>query len=167
MWGTDATLFDAGRDGWCWFFGAIDHCTDEIVGWEVSKNGNRFTALEPIRQGVRYAYGGFAKDVARGLTVRSDWGPQYTAHAFGGELAWLGIEHSRSFVGEPQCNGVIERFMRTLKEQCLWLHRFESLEDARATIGEFIERYNTRWLVERYGHVSPRTVRARLLAEAA
>lgn len=167
MWGTDATLFDAGADGWCWFFGAIDHCTDEIVGWQASKNGNRFTALEPIRQGVRYAFGGFAKDIARGLAVRSDWGPQYISHAFGGELAWLGIEHSRSFVGEPQCNGVIERFMRTLKEQCLWLHRFESLEQARAAIAEFIERYNNEWLVERHGHVSPRAVRERMLMEAA
>jgi transposase InsO family protein len=75
----------------------------------------------------RYAFGRLGKDVARGLTVRTDWGPQYTAHAFGAELRWLGIQHSPSFVGEPQCNGVIERFMRTLKEQCLWLHRFTDL----------------------------------------
>jgi putative transposase len=37
---------------------------------------------------------------------------------------------------------VIERFNRTLKEQCVYLHRFESLEQARAIIGTFIERYN-------------------------
>ena len=36
------------------------------------------------------------------------------------ELHWLRIQHSPSFVGEPQCNGVIERFMRTLKEH-LWV----------------------------------------------
>jgi hypothetical protein len=34
-----------------------------------------------------------------------------------------------SYVGEPECNGVIERFMRTLKEQCLYLHRFQSLPE--------------------------------------
>jgi transposase InsO family protein len=38
-------------------------------------------------------------------------------HAFRNELAWLGIAHSPSFVGEPQCNGVMERFIRTLKER--------------------------------------------------
>ena len=48
-----------------------------------------------------------------------------------------------SYVGEPQCNGVIERFMRTLKEQCLYLHRFQNLAEARRIIGEFIARYTT------------------------
>jgi hypothetical protein len=32
-------------------------------------------------------------------------------------VKWLGITISPSYVGEPECNGVIERFMRTLKEQ--------------------------------------------------
>ncbi len=121
LWGTDATCFWTEQDGWCWFFGAIDHGTDELVGWKATKRGDRWAALEPLYQGVRYAFGGVRKDIARGLTVRTDWGPQYTAHAFGAELRWLGIQHSPSFVGEPQCNGVIERFMRTLKEQCLSL----------------------------------------------
>ena len=76
------------------------------MGWKATKRGDRWAALE-LYQGVRYAFGRLGKDVARGLTVRSDWGPQYTAHVFGAELRWLGIVHSPSFVGEPQCNGVI------------------------------------------------------------
>lgn len=167
MWGTDGTRFYTERDGWCWFFGAIDHGTCEIVGWKTAKRGDRWAALEPIHQGVRYAFGSFGKDIARGLTVRSDWGPQYTSHAFGGDLAWLGIRHSPSYVGEPQCNGVIERFMRTLKEQCLWIRRFETIEEATAAIRDFIERYNEQWMIERHGHRSPRQVRAVMLAEAA
>jgi transposase InsO family protein len=47
-------------------------------------------------------------------------------------------------VGEPQCNGVAERFMRTLKEQCLYLQPFQSLDEARVYIAEFLERYNTQ-----------------------
>jgi transposase InsO family protein len=167
LWGTDATVFYAGKDGWCWFFGAIDHATDEIVGWKTAKRGDRWAALEPIHQGVRYAFGAFAKDIARGLKVRSDWGPQYTSYAFGGDLAWLGIQHSPSFVGEPECNGVIERFMRTLKEQCIWIHRFEDLEHATREIAAFIERYNNKWLIERHGHRTPREMRSAMLAEAA
>ena len=84
-----------------------------------------------------------------------------TAHAFGAELRWLGIQHSASFVGEPQCNGVIERFMRTLKEQCLRLYRFTDRAHAEREIAAFIERYNREWLVERYGHCTPREVRAK------
>jgi hypothetical protein len=53
LWGTDATMFHTEQDGWCWFFGAIDHYTDEITGWHVAKKGDRWAALEPIRQGVK------------------------------------------------------------------------------------------------------------------
>ncbi len=74
MWGTDATRFYTEQDGWCWFFGAIDHYAADVVGWHVTKIGDRWAALEPLRQGVRHAFGVFAKDVAWGLQVRGDWG---------------------------------------------------------------------------------------------
>lgn len=41
MWGTDATRFFTERDGWCWWFGAIDHASDDIVGWHAAKIGDR------------------------------------------------------------------------------------------------------------------------------
>jgi putative transposase len=115
MWGTDATRFYTAADGWCWFFGAIDHGTDELVGRHTTKLGDRWAALEPLRQGVAYAFGGFGKDIGRGLTLRCDSGPQYIAGAWISELRWLGMTISPAYVGEPECNGVIERFMRTLK----------------------------------------------------
>src|SRR5712692_5512355 len=148
MWGTDATRFYTEVDGWCWFFGAIDHFSDDIVGWHTAKLGDRWAALEPLRQGVRHAFGRFGKDVARGLRIRCDWGPQYIADAWINEVKWLGITISPSYVGEPECNGVIERFMRTLKEQCLYLHQFQTLAEAQRII-EFLHRYNTQWLIER------------------
>ena len=87
-------------------------------------------------------------------------GPQYTADAWINEVKWLGITISSSYVGEPECNGVAERFMRTLKEQCIYLHQFASLAEAQRIIGEFIERYNAEWLIERLGHRTPSQARA-------
>ena len=147
------------RSGWCWFFVAVDHCVTDVVGWHVAKKGDRWAALEPIRQGVRTHMDGYAPKIALGLGLRHDWGPQYTAHQFQGELAWLGIRSTASYVGEPECNGVAERFMRTLKEECLYLHDFESLEEARQEIDAFIERYNRGWLLERHGYRTPAQVR--------
>ena len=167
LWGTDATRFYTKADGWCWFFGAVDHCVSDVVGWHVAKKGDRWAALEPIRQGVRTYMDGYAPKIALGLGLRHDWGPQYTAHQFQGELAWLGIRSTASYVGEPECNGVIERFIRTLKEECLYLHDFESLEEARTVIGGFIERYNRGWLIERHGHKTPAEVREQLTRMAA
>ena len=167
MWGTDATRFYTEQDGWCWFFGAIDHHLDEVVGWHTAKLGDRWAALEPIRQGVRHAFGRFGKEVARGLAIRCDWGPQYIADAWINEVKWLGCTISPSYVGEPECNGVAERFMRTLKEQCIYLHQFASLEEARQIIGEFIARYNAEWLIERLGHRTPSQARAEALVKVA
>jgi len=167
LWGTDAARFYTQREGWCWFFGAIDHCVADIVGWHVAKVGDRWAALEPIRQGVQHTHGGYAPKIALGLGLRMDWGPQYTAHQFLGELRWLGIRPSPSYVGEPECNGIMERWIRTLKEECLYLHDFATLEEARQVIREFIERYNREWLLERHGHRTPAEIRASFTRQAA
>ena len=76
MWGTDATRFYTERDGWCWFFGAVDHYTTEMMGWHVAKIGDRWAALEPIRQGMTMAFGTIAPKVALGVALRHDWGSQ-------------------------------------------------------------------------------------------
>jgi len=148
---------------------ALDHCCDDVVGWQAVKRGDRFAALEPIRQGLREHFGGVSKEAARGLVVRGDHGPQYTSDDFWGELSFCGIEVSYAYVGEPECNGIMERFLRTLKEQVLWVHRFRNLEEARQLIGEFIARYNGEWLIQRLGYRSPAQARQsfRTLQEAA
>src|SRR2546422_4009802 len=58
----------------------------EIVGWHTAKIGDRWAALEPIRQGVRHAFGAFGKEIARGLRLRCDWGPHYIADAWINEV---------------------------------------------------------------------------------
>lgn len=167
LWGTDATRFYTVEDGWCWFFGAIDHCCEDIVGWHVAKKGDRWAALEPIRQGVRAHLQGYAPKIALGLGLRHDWAPQYTAHQFAAELRWLGIRSTPAYVGEPECNGIMERFLRTLKEECLYVHVFRNLEEARRILGVFIETYNREWLIERHGHRTPAEVRRALSLQAA
>jgi putative transposase len=59
---------------------------------------------------------------------------------------------------------VTTRFMRTLKEHCLYLHRFQSLAEARRIIGEFVARYNTECLIERLGHQTPVAARSAAMA---
>jgi putative transposase len=59
-------------------------------------------------------------------------------------------------VGEPPCNGCAERFIRTLKEQCIWTRTWTDVAELRAGVKAFIERYNSEWLIERHGHMTPR-----------
>ena len=64
---------------------------------------------------------------------------------------------------EPEGNGCVERFIRTLKEQLLWVRTFETVEELRLALLEFKERYNREWLVERHGYSTPQQTRQRLL----
>ena len=69
-------------------------------------------------------------------------------------------------MGEPECNGVAGRFIRTLKEECIRLHDFDTLEEARGVIGAFIQRYNHGWLLQRRGYLTPARARRKLSRRA-
>lgn len=155
IWGTDATMAYTARDGWVWAFVAVDHFTAEAWA-SVARRGDRFAALEPIYAAVRDRFGALGPDVARGISCRHDWGSQYTSSYFTGSLAWLGIEDSPAYVGEPPCNGCAERFIRTLKEQVIWTKRWDTIEALEAAVRAFVELYNREWLIERHGHRTPR-----------
>src|ERR671933_1986408 len=116
-----------------------------------ARRATRFEALEPIRQGARERFGTFAKGAAPGLAVRHDHGSQYVSNAFQAELTFLGIESSPAFVRAPEGNGCAERFIRTVKENLLWLRRFDTVEELRRALLEFKQRYNRTWMVERHG----------------
>jgi len=157
MWGTDGKYFYTEDDGQCWLFSVIDHCSLEILGWHVVKIGNRFAALEPVKQAVKKEYGCLDASVCRdvGLFLRSDHGSQYDSRDFQNELKFLGLLHSPAFVRSPECNGVIERFHRTISEQVFKINDFKNLEEAQNVIKEFIGNYNNDWLVHRLNLQSP------------
>jgi transposase InsO family protein len=166
LWGTDLTTAWTG-EGQAAVFIAIDHCSADCVGIHAALQANRFEALEPIRQGVRRCFGAFGKDVARGLALRHDHGSQYVSHDFQKELRFLGIESSPAFVRAPEGNGCAERFIRTLKENLLWVRSFDTVEELRRALLEFRATYNATWLIERHGFRPPDTVRREQLQPAA
>jgi transposase InsO family protein len=59
---------------------------------------------------------------------------------------------------------VAERFIRTLKEQLLWVRTFQTVEELRQALLDWVRLYNEQWVVERHGFRSPAEVRRDLLA---
>ena len=157
MWGTDGKYFHTKKEGQCWFFSVIDHFNDEILGWHIVKKGDRFAAMEPVRQAVKKEYGSVEQNICQniGLFLRSDHGSQYDSNDFQNEIKFLGLRHSPAFVRSPECNGIIERFHRTLQEQIFDINIFEDLKHAKEVLSKFIEQYNQNWLVHRLGLKSP------------
>ena len=166
MWGTDLTATITG-EGQAAVFVAVDHGAAECVGIHASHRADRFEALEPVRQAVRERLGDFARDVAAGLQLRHDHGSQYVSHHFQGEIRFLGIESSPAFVREPEGNGCAERFIRTLKENLLWVRSFGTVEELRRALLASREAYDTTRLIERHGFRPPAAIRQEQLSPAA
>lgn len=161
LWGTDATMVQTVEDGRVWIFAALDHFNSEVIGHYVSTDGSRFSALEPISQGVTARFGGVGAAVARGVSVRADNGPQYIAQHFTRQVKHWGMSMSYAFPYQPECNGVAERWFRTLKEQAIFGRVFRTVAEVKTAVAAFVARYNASWPLERLGYRSPLDYRAR------
>lgn len=166
MWGTDATA-TLTSEGSAFIFFVVDHCTSECMGIHASASGSRQEALDPLRQGIRRAFGAYDQQAAEGLALRHDHGSQFMSHDYQRELAFLGIRTTPSFVAEPECNGVAERFVRKLKEQLLWTQPFETIEELRPALHDFMHAHHSLWLVQKHAYATPEQVRHRLTQSAA
>jgi hypothetical protein len=89
------------------------------------------------------------------------------SQVFQEELAFLGIDSPPAFVREPQGNGCAERFIRTLKENLLWITTFDTVEELRLALLVFKQHYNETWLIGRHGYKTPSQVRQEQLAALA
>jgi transposase InsO family protein len=164
MWGTDMTTTVTTGEGLAHAFVAVGHCTCERVGLHAAKGGDRFEALEPPRRGVREHFGRLEAKAAQGLAIRHDHGGAYMSGDFQRELALLGMASSPGFVREPEGNGCAERFIRTLKEQLLWVGAFATVAELIEGLRGFKRTYDEGWLIGRHGHRTPTQVRRDLIS---
>ena len=155
MWGTDMIAAFTIEHSQVAVFVAVDPFSAECVGIHAALYGTRNEALKPIRQGVAERFGAVEKEAASGLAIRHDHGSQYMSRDFQREIAWLGAASSPAFVRAPEGNSCAERFIRTLKENLLWVRTFRTVEELRLALIDFRRTYNENWLIERHGHRSP------------
>jgi len=161
MWGTDGTQVTTIDDGNIWIFSAIEHWNAECIGIYVCKAGTRFNAVQPVLEGVQSIFGSVNRGVAQGLRLRLDHGSANCSEHFQNEIRRLGIEPSFSFVQEPQTNGVVERFNRTLKEQAIYGKVFKNVDEVRQAVLEFRNNYNRFWRLGKLGFMTPLEARGR------
>ena len=139
------------QDGKVWLFGVVEHWNAEALGWHVAKRGDRYAAAEAVSMAIRNAFGHVSPSAARGIALRHDHGSAFLAEHFHNQIRFWGMASSYAFVGEPETNGVIERFFRTLKEQIVHGRIYQTIDEVRDAVRDFIARYNTEWLIERLG----------------
>jgi putative transposase len=154
MWGTDATQIPTVLDGKVWLFAVVDHWNAEGMGWHVAKIGDRYAAAQAVGMAIKTEFGTFAAGVARGVALRHDHGSAFMADHFQNQIKFWGMAASFAFVGEPETNGVAERFFRTFKEQVVHGRIYQTIDDVRAAVRKFFDLYNAECSSRKMGYAA-------------
>jgi putative transposase len=139
LWQLDMTSVWVAEHGWTYLMAIIDCCTREIVAWELSLRCRADEAVALVERAV------VMHGIEPGeLTLGSDNGSAFTARRFRETLAKLGIRHRRGGYRDPESQAFIESWFGKLKEREVWLNEYETLDDARAGVGGYVDRYHHR-----------------------
>ncbi|HET7162119.1 MAG TPA: IS3 family transposase [Rhodanobacteraceae bacterium] len=142
-WSTDLCRIWGGRDGWLTLALVMDCYTRQILGWHLSKSAKATTAAAALEQALITRFGTLGR-VQAPFLLRSDNGLVFTSRNYTRLVRSYGLRQEFITPHCPQQNGMVERLIRTLKEQCAHRHRFETLQHATRVIGDWIGFYNHR-----------------------
>jgi len=153
LWHMDMTSIWVAEHGWCYLNAIIDCCTREIPAWAIDVRCRRQEAMAVVEAGV-------AAHRIEGdqLVLGTDNGTAYTSRGFRAQLAEFGITHRRGGYRDPESQAFIESWFSKLKEREVWRSEYETLEDARAGVGAYVERYHHR-PHQFLGYSTPKEVR--------
>ena len=128
----------------------MDAFSRRIVGWDLAPKITTELTLTALNNAIE------SRQPAPGLIHHSDRGVQYASGAYVDTLLQHGIIPSMSRPGNPYDNAKCERFMKTLKQEEIRCFEYRDIEDLRANIATFIDRYyNVRRLHSALGYLSP------------
>ena len=149
------------------------------VGWEVLHvavdDATRLVYAELLPDERRYTTAHFAVRALRWFTtqgivverVLTDNGSAYRSRPFARVMRPAGLRHIRTRPYRPQTNGKVERWIRTVLSECLYLEVFASSEQRRRALERFVAFYNDwRPHLAFKGGPPPRQRLAQLMAAA-
>jgi len=126
----------------------LDGYSRAIVHWDV-RHEMKDADIGIVQQGAR--------EKAPGANPRyiTDNGSQFTSKDFKQFIADNGLTHWTTSPYYPQSNGKLERFHRSIKDECIKRKCPLSIDEAKRIIGRYIEYYNTTRLHSSIGYVAP------------
>ena len=149
VWISDITYVRT-EEGWLYLTTVEDMCSRSMVGHAITDHLRATAIIEALRMALS------RRIVSPGLIFHSDRGVQYTDHRVRGILKANGIVQSMSSTGNCYDNAMAESFFATLKKGHLFRERFQTKEEARRKLFEYLEVFYNR--VRRHsalGYISP------------
>ena len=149
VWVADITFIPT-RQGWLYLAAVLDVQTRRLVGWAMGERADQVLASAALEMAL------IQRKPERGAIHHSDQGVQYTCKAYQEHLQRAGLVTSMSRKGMPYDNAVMESFFSSLKHELTHHERFETRDDARSKIFDYIELfYNRKRLHSTLGYRSP------------
>jgi len=149
VWTADVTYLATG-EGWLYLAIVLDLYTRQIVGWAMRERMTKDLVIDALRMAW------FRRRPAPGLIHHSDRGSQYCSHEFQKQLADYGMLASMSRKGNCWDNAPSESFFNSLKNERVHGTRYETRDEARADVFDYLEIfYNRRRRHSALGGISP------------
>jgi putative transposase len=164
-WGMDTTKIWCGADGWGQLTAMVDYGDRVCVGYRFARYGRAQEAIDTLDAACAYRFPD--RQIPTDLELRTDNGSAFGAVRFVDEVKRHGITLTKTFYRSPEGNAILERFFRSLKEECAWQHTFNSLAEAERAIVEWIRHYNEERPHSACGYLTPVAYHKQLLESQA
>lgn len=134
-WSTDQCRIWAWRNGWVTLALVIDCHTRELLGWHLSRNYDAMTAGNALEHPLIARFGTLGP-VSEPFSLQSVNGLVFTSRSYTALVRSNGLHQEFITPRCPRQNSLVERVIRTSKEQRTHRHRFETLQHASRVIGD-------------------------------
>jgi putative transposase len=135
VWAMDITYIPMAR-GFVYLAAVLDWASRRVLAWRLSITMEAAFCIETLEDALAHH--------GKPDIFNTDQGSQFTGSAFTGALAGHGITISMDGKGAWRDNVFVERLWRSVKYEEVYLHAYDSVGEARASIGRYLDFYNGR-----------------------
>lgn len=147
-WVTDITEFKV-KDKKLYLSPVMDLYNQEIISYELSERPVFNQVIQMLKKAFKTT-----KDT-KDLIFHSDQGWQYQMKQYQVLLKKKGIVQSMSRKGNCLDNAIIENFFGILKSEMFYIQKFNSIEDLKNEIKQYINYYNNERIKSNLNKMSP------------
>jgi putative transposase len=149
LWVADITYIRL-REEFVYLSVVLDAYSRRVIGWALGRTLAAELAIAALRMALVF------RRPSPGLIHHSDRGVQYASHQYTDLLKDHEVTISMSRKGNPYDNAACESFVKTLKYDEVYRNEYRDIEDARSSIGQFLEViYNRQRLHSALGYRAP------------
>jgi transposase InsO family protein len=149
IWASDLTYIRI-QNGFMFLAVLLDLFSRKVIGWAISKNIDGDLAVNALKMALQ------RRKPSAGCIHHSDRGVQYLCKKYVTVLEEHGFRISNSAKGNPYDNAFLESFMKTLKQEEVYLANYQTSVDVMENLPLFIEEvYNEKRIHSGLGYLTP------------